>query len=129
MDLTKKQELYTDAIVLLTHVSETTREKSEYLKTVCLTTYGDKFALVADSLERTLNSIERFNHEKKYDEDGLFGLFSQIKDYFEYYIRLCDNSTPSNYVQNAKYISESMYTVFSVVSSKLRHISDKFNKI
>ena len=88
MVLTKKQELYTEAIILLAHICDIVNDKSEYISTICLSNYMDKLALTADSLERTLKTIENFKCEKKYDEDGIFNLFSSIKDYFEYYIRL-----------------------------------------
>ena len=127
MGSSKKIEFYTDALGLLTYLCEIVKEKSEYIKNMSVNDYYEKFSITADCLERTVNCINNFNHENKYDEDSIYPLLRTIKDYFDYYIRLCDNSSPSNYHCNSKYISESMFTIYTTINSKLIHINKRFN--
>ena len=127
MDSNKKLEFYTEAVGLLLYVCEIIKEKSYYIKNITINDYYVKLENTGDCLERTLKCINNFNQDRKYDEDSIYMLLATIKDYFDYYIRLCDNSSPSNYHYNSKYISDSMFTVYTTIHSKLKHINKRFN--
>ena len=127
MDSNKKLEFYTEAVGLLLYVCEIIKEKSDYIKNITINDYYVKLESTGDCLERTLKCLNNFNQDRKYDEDSIYMLLATIKDYFDYYIRLCDNSSPSNYHYNSKYISDSMFTVYTTIHSKLRHINKRFN--
>ena len=127
MDLNKKLEFYTEAVGLLLYVCEIIKEKSDYIKNITINDYYVKLENTSECLERTLKCLNSFNQDRKYDEDSIYLLLASIKDYFDYYIRLCDNSSPSNYHYNSKYISDSMFTVYTTIHSKLRHINKRFN--
>ena len=127
MDSNKKMEFYTEAVGLLLYVCEIIKEKSDYIKNITINDYYVKLENTGDCLERTLKCLNNFNQDRKYDEDSIYMLLASIKDYFDYYIRLCDNSSPSNYHYNSKYISDSMFTVYTTIHSKLKHINKRFN--
>ena len=127
MGSSKKMEFYTEAVGLLLYVCEIIKEKSDYIKNITINDYYVKLENTGDCLERTLKCLNNFNQDRKYDEDSIYMLLATIKDYFDYYIRLCDNSSPSNYHYNSKYISDSMFTVYTTIHSKLKHINKRFN--
>ena len=129
--INNKLDFYVDSMVTLSSIIEALKEKIDYLSQISLSDYFDKFSSTADCLDRMHKNIDKFVklHDKSLDDNNIINFINTVDNYIEYHIRLLDNSTPSNYLLNHKYIVESLGTIVSTANHKLKQIELEINKL
>ena len=129
--INNKLDFYVDSMVFISNIVEVLNEKIDYLSKISLSDYFDKFSTTADSLDRVHKNAENFVklHDKSLDDNNIINFINTVDNYIEYHIRLLDNSTPSNYLLNHKYIVESLGTIVSTANHKLKQIELEINKL
>lgn len=118
---------YTDSLEALIGLRHLLNDNSESLSRITIDDYRVRMDKVGSAMESVNMLINRFLNNWVNDDDGICKLFEAIKQYVEYYIRLCSNSAPGNFKMNSKYIIDSIATVSIAIDSKIKFIRE--NKI
>ena len=119
---------YGDTVEVLSGIKQTLNDCLGILSKTSLDDYNVNFQLCGDSFERVTGIINRFLSTWESDEYNVCSSLKSIKDYVEYYTRLCDSSSPSNYNMNKKYMVDSIKTVSLTIDSKLRYLVKSYKE-
>ena len=119
---------YGDTVEVLSGIRQTLNDCSGILSKTSLDNYSNNFQLCGDSFEHVVEIIDSFLSSWESDEYNVCNTLKSIKEYIEYYIRLCDSSSPSNYNINRKYMIESIETVSLTIGSKLRYLVKSYKE-
>ena len=122
MDSAKSITFYSEALDFLYNLKSSFEDKREYLSSTNFENYVYKFKGLATSFKAISKNIDDFSERWKGTEDNVCNMISTLKNYVEYYTRLCETSTNFNYETNSNYIKDSMSTIILVVETKLKFL-------
>ena len=118
---------YGDALEVLLGIKQSLNDCSNILSKTSLDDYHNNFMTCGDAFEKVVDIIDSFLNSWKSDEYNVCNMLKTIKEYIEYYIRLCDSSSPSNYNMNKKYMIESIETVSATINAKLKYVTKSYS--
>lgn len=118
---------YSDSLEVFKGVDKSLKECSGVLSNVSLDDFRDKLNICKGAFFTVNSLIDTFLNNWEKDNDKIYSTLDSIKNYIEYYERLCKTSTELNYKPNAKYIVDSINTLSLVINMKIKCIEkDKF---
>jgi hypothetical protein len=114
---------YEDSIEVLIGIKKTLGECVATLSAPSLDNYRDKLGASRNAFLTANGIIDDFIRNWVTDDDKICSTLHSAKDYINYYIRLCSNSSDLNFKGNIAYMLDSIETVSLVLNSKISYIS------
>lgn len=125
MDL--NEEFYSDALEVLTSTKQSLGECSIGLSKTTLDNYKDNFKTFGNAFGVIITIIDKFIENWKEDDYKICSTLKSIRNYLEYYVRLCESSIENNYNMNRAYMIESINTVSLAIGFKLNFLKKEMN--
>lgn len=121
----KDKKFYLEAYEFISGLIEYIDRVHGELSKICLSDYNEKFKISRDTVNRLNNSITKFVDKWGSDNEKVCASLRTIKEYYAFYCVTLNNSSPSTFGRDSKYITESLYTSKLALTTKLKKIKEK----
>lgn len=118
----KDKDFCIDSLELITGVISFCDSLIEELKHLCLDTYADVFKDASSFINSTGERIDAFANKWEDDSESICRSLKTIKEYYAFYCVTLNNSSPTSYNKDARYIIDSLKTSKLALSVKLKKI-------
>ena len=118
---------YADTLDVLLSIKQTLKECSYVLSNSTEDDFSDNFKICGDSFEGIVETINKFLTGWGHDEYNVCNTLKTIREYIEYYGRLCDISSVENFNINRRYMIDSINTVLMSINAKLKYFISIFD--
>ena len=119
------KEFCIDSCEFICGLLEFTNDATSELSTICLSDYGIKFNKLREAVARTVTNMNRFTNKWQYDEESMCSTVKTLKEYYNFYCVTLNNSSPSRYKSDSKYLIDSLNTSKLALTHKLKKILDE----
>lgn len=121
----KNKTFYIEAYEFISGLLEYISRVSDELSKICVNDYNDKFRICKETVNRLNNSIGKFVGNWGNDDEKICNTLKTIKEYYGFYCVTLNNSSPTTFKRDSKYIIESLYTSKLALTNKLKHLKEK----
>ena len=121
----KNKEFYLNSYEFISGLINQIDKISDVLSHVCTSDYREKFNSVRETISLLNDAIKSFTDKWKNNDEEICKSLETIKEYYTFYQTTLNNSSPSMFARDSKYIIESLYTSKLALINKLKKIKDK----
>jgi len=122
MNTIKNKEFCIDSCEFISGLLEFVIFSVNDLSTISLSNYESKFKTMREAVARTITHMNRFTNKWESDNENICSTIKTLKEYYNFYCVTLNNSSPSTYRSDSKYIVDSFNTSKLALTCKLKKI-------
>ena len=125
MASTKDKLFFVESFSFMSHLVEFNENLITELKQISSGDYMEKFERVVRSIKMASNRIKLFiDYWKDDDDEKICNTIKTINEYYAFYCTTLNNSSPSSYMRDSKYLIDSLTTAKLALKSKLKYLNE-----